>query len=150
MSIKLTVTSHRVITVYNGMFDHTDCVMRALAEKKTLWDQDLSFTVKLARQRLPKYHAKVTAMTGMHVISAPILDRFRMLRSFRMSDKGMDIDPEDETSNITQYQETFLHYVDNEYFAKHRGVPVNKHKSLLSSNLIPSVTASASSQSFFD
>jgi len=89
-------------------------------------------------------------MTGMHVISAPILDRFRMLRSFRMSDKGMDIDPEDETSNITQYQETFLHYVDNEYFAKHRGVPVNKHKSLLSSNLIPSVTASASSQSFFD
>jgi len=34
----------------------------------------------------------------------------------------MDINPEDEISYTTQYQEAFLMYVENEYCAKHRCV----------------------------
>jgi hypothetical protein len=39
------------------MFDHMDGVMRALAKKKTQWQEDLFFAVKLARQKLSKYYA---------------------------------------------------------------------------------------------
>ena len=80
------------------MFDHMDGVMHALAKKKTQWKEDLCFEVKLARQKLSKYYAEVTPTTGMLLISAHILYPFRKLRSFRQSDKGMDINPEDETS----------------------------------------------------
>ena len=62
----------------------------------------------------------------------------------------MDINPEDEISYTTQYQEAFLNYVENEYCAKHRHVPVNKLQTILSSNLVPSATASGSYQSSFD
>jgi len=62
----------------------------------------------------------------------------------------MDINPENKTFYTTQYQETFLKCVENEYCAKHRHVPVDKHKSLPSSNFIPSATASGSYQSSFD
>jgi len=62
----------------------------------------------------------------------------------------MDINPEDETSYITQYQEAVLKYVENEYCAKHRRVPVNKLETVPSSNLVPSATASGSYQLFFD
>jgi hypothetical protein len=48
MSNRHTVTLHHVITVYNDMFDHIDGVMRALAQKKTPWKEDLFFAVKLA------------------------------------------------------------------------------------------------------
>jgi len=96
-----------------------DGVMRALAKKKTPWKEDLFFAVKLARQKLSKYYAEVTSTTGILLISAHILDPFRKLRSFRKWDKGMDINPEDETSYTTQYQEAFLKYVENEYCAKH-------------------------------
>ena len=119
MSKRHKVTLHHVITVYNDMFDHMDGVMRALAKKKTPWKEDLFFAVKLARQKLSKYYAEVTPTTGMLLISAHILDPFRKLRSFRKWDKGMDINPEDETSYTTQYQEAFLKYVENEYCAKH-------------------------------
>jgi hypothetical protein len=78
-----TVTLHHVITVYNDMFDHMDGVMRALAKKKTAWKEDMFFAVKLAGQNLSKYYAEVTPTTGMLLISAHILDPFRMLRSFR-------------------------------------------------------------------
>jgi hypothetical protein len=111
------------------MFDHMDGVMRAMAKKKTQWKEDLFFAVKLARQKLAKYNADVTPTTGMLLISAHILDRFHKLRSFRKWDKGMDINPEDETSYTTQYQEAFLKYVENEYCAKHRRVPVIKLQS---------------------
>jgi len=37
----------------------------------------------------------------------------------------MDIDPEDEISYIAQSQEAFLKYVEDEYCAKHRWVPVS-------------------------
>ena len=150
MSKRHTVTLHHVITVYNDMFDHMDGVMRALAKKKTPWKEDLFFAVKLARQKLSKYYAEVTPTTGMLLISAHILDPFRKLRSFRKWDKGMDINPEDETSYTTQYQEAFLKYVENEYCAKHRRVPVNKLETVTTSNLVPSATASGSYQSSFD
>jgi hypothetical protein len=132
------------------MFDHMDGVMQALAKKKTPWREDLFFAVKLARQKLSKYSAEVTPTTGMLLISAHILDPFRMLQSFRKWDKGMDINPEDKTSYTTQYQLVFLKYVENEYCAKHRRVPVNKLETVPTSNLVPSATASGSYQSSFD
>jgi hypothetical protein len=132
------------------MFDHMDGVMRALAKKKTRWKEDLFFAVKLAQQKLSKYYSEVTPSTGMLLISAQILDPFMKLRLFRKWDKGMDIDPEDETSYTAQYQEAFLKNVKNEYCAKHQCVPVNKLETVPSSNLVPSATASGSNQSSFD
>jgi len=138
------------MTVYNDMFDHMDGVMRALAKKKTQWKEDLFFAVKLAPQKLSKYYAEVTPTMGMLWISAHILEPFRKLRLFRKWDKGMDINPEDKTSYTTQYQEAFLKYVEKEYCAKHRRVPVNKLETVPSNNLLPSATASGSYQSSFD
>jgi len=62
----------------------------------------------------------------------------------------MDINPEDETSYTTQFQEAFRKYVENEYCAKHQRVPVNKLQIIPTSNLVPSATASGSYQSSFD
>jgi len=62
----------------------------------------------------------------------------------------MDINPEDEISYTTQYQETFLKYVGNEYCAKHRHVTVNKLETVPSSNPVLSATVSGSYQSSFD
>jgi len=132
------------------MSDHMDDVMRALAKKHAQWKEDWFFAVKLARQKLSKYCTEVTPTMSMLLISAQILDPFRKLRSFRKWDKGMDINPEDETSYTTQYQEAFQKYVENEYCVKYRRVPVNKLETVLSSNLVPSVTASGSYQSSFD
>jgi len=132
------------------MFDHMDGVMCALPRKKTQWKDDLFLTVKLARQKLSNWYAEETPTTGMLLISTYILNLFRKLRPCRKWDKGMDIDPENETSYTTQYQEAFLKYVENEYCAKHWRVTVNKHESLPSSNPIPSATASGSCQSSFD
>jgi len=126
------------------MFDYMDNVMWALAKKKTQWKQDLFFTVKLARQKLAKYFAKVTPMMGMLLISAHILDPFRKLRLFRQWDKGMDTNPEDETSYTTQYKEAILKHMENEYCAKHRHVPLNRPENVPSCNLILSAMAPAS------
>jgi hypothetical protein len=150
MSKRHTVTLHHDISVYNDMFDHMEGVMRALAKNKSQWKEDLFFAVKIARQKLSKYYADVTPSMGMLLIAGHILDPFRMLRSFRKWNKGTDINPEDETSYPTQYQEAFLNYVENEYCAKHRQVPVNNLKSLPISNPIPAAKASASCQSSFD
>jgi len=150
MSKRHTVIMHHVITVYNDMFDHIDGVMRALAKKKTQWKEDLFFTVKIARQKLSKYYTAVTPTTGMLLISAHILDPFRKLRSFKIWDKGIDINPEDEISYTTQYQEAFLKYVENEYCAKHRREPVNTFETVHNSYFVPSATASGSYQSSFD
>jgi hypothetical protein len=64
--------------------------------------------------------------------------------------KGMDINLEDKTSYTTQYHEAFLKYVETEYCAKHRRVPVNELETVLSSNLVPSATTSGFYQSSFD
>jgi len=145
-----TVTLHHVISVYNDMFDHMDGVMCALAKKKTPWKEDLFFAVKLARLKLSKYYAEVTPSMGMLLMSAHILDPFWKLRSVTKWDNGFDFDPQDETSYSTQHQEVFLKYMENEYYAKHRGVLVNKHESLRMSNPIPSDMVLGSGQSSFD
>jgi len=87
---------------------------------------------------------------GMLPISAQILDPFQRVPSYRNWGNGMDINPEDETSFTTQYQEAFLNYVANEYYAKHRHVPVNIPESERSSVLVTSGIASESGQSSFD
>jgi len=83
------------------MFDRMDGVIRALAKKKTQLKADLFFAVQLARQKLSKYYAEVTPTMDMLLISAHIFDPFSKLQSFRKWDKGMDINPEDETSYTT-------------------------------------------------
>jgi len=90
-----------------------DGVMRALAKKMTEWKEDLFFAVKCAWQKLSKYYTEVIPTTGMLIITAHIHDPFRKVWSVRKSDNGMDINPEDETSYTTQYQETFRKYVEN-------------------------------------
>jgi len=150
MSKRHAVTLHHVITVFNDMFDHMDGVMRALAKKKTPWKEDLFFAVKFPQQKLSKNYTEVTPTTGMHLISAHILDPFRKLWLFRKWDKGMDIIPEDETSYTTQYQEVFLKYVENEYCAKHRRLPVNTSENIQNINLSFSAMASTYGQSSYD
>jgi len=86
----------------------------------------------------------------MLLVSAQILNPFRKLQSFRKWDKGIDINPEDETSYTTQYQGVFLKYVDNEYCANHRRASVNDLETVPSSNHVPSATASGCYQSSFD
>jgi hypothetical protein len=146
MSKRHTVTLHHVITVYNDMFNHMNGIMRALAKNMTPWKEYLFFAVKLAGQKISKYYVEVTPTTSMLLISAQILDRFRNLRSFRQWDKVMDINPEDTISYTTHYQDAFLKYEENKYCAKQRGVPVNQLETVLSSNLVPSASASGSYQ----
>jgi hypothetical protein len=124
MSKRHTVTLHHIITVYKDVFDHMDGEMRALAKQKTQWKADLFFAVKCARQKLSEYYIEVTSTTGMLLISADILDLFQKLRSFRKWDKGMDTNPEDETSFPTKYREVLPKYVENEYTVKHSRLPV--------------------------
>jgi len=97
---------------------------------------------------LSKYYAEVIPITGL--ILAQILDQFQKLRSFRKWDNGMDINPEEEISCTTQYQEAFLKYVENEYCAKCRRFSVTKHEQLPKNDFIPSAMASQSGQSSFD
>jgi hypothetical protein len=132
------------------MFDHMDGVIEPLAKMKTQWKEDLFFAVLLAREKVSKYYAEVNLTTGMLLISTHILNPFRKLQSFRMWDKGMDIDPQDETSYTTQYQKALLRNVLNEYCAKHRRVPVNEVEMVLSSNLVLFAMASRSYQSSVD
>jgi len=84
--------------------------------------------VKVARQKLSNYYIEVTPITSMLLISAQIPDPFWELQSFRKWDKGMDINLEDEPSYTTHYQDAFLKYVQNKYFAKRRQLAVIKPK----------------------
>jgi len=137
-------------SVYNDMFNHRNCMIRAWPGIKNPWKEDLFFAVKLARQKQSKYYTGVTPMTCMLLIAAHMLHPLWKLRSFGMSDNGMHLKPEDETSYTTQFQEPFVRYVENEFCAKHRRVPVNMQESFPSSNLIHSTTSSGSCQSSFD
>jgi len=150
MSRRYTVTLGHGITVYNDMFDHMDHIMRDIAKKKTPWKEGLYFAVKLGRQKVSKYFTEVTSTTGMLIISTLMLDRFRKVQLFRNWDKGTDIHPADGTLYTAQYNEVFLKYVENEYWAKHRCLLVIKCKSVPNNNLFSSATASGSSQSYFD
>ena len=62
----------------------------------------------------------------------------------------MDINPDDETLYTTQYQEAFLKYVENENWAKQRGLPCMEPESILSNNHFSSAMASRSGHSFYD
>jgi len=62
----------------------------------------------------------------------------------------MDINPEDETSYTTQYQEAFLTYMENEYCSKHRWLSVIKPERIPNNNPFPSAMASGYSESSFD
>jgi len=62
----------------------------------------------------------------------------------------MDINPEDETSYTTQYQEASLKYVENESRAKHRRLPVTQSENIQNNNLSFSAMASKSGQSLYD
>jgi hypothetical protein len=106
-----TATLDQVITVYNDMFDHMNGIMPAVARKKTWWKEDLIFTVNFVQQKLSKYCAEVTPTTGVHLVSVHIIDPFWKLSSFRKWDNSMDINPEDETLYITQYNEALLNYM---------------------------------------
>jgi hypothetical protein len=150
MSKRYSVTMHHVITLYNNMFDYMHGMMRTLAQHNSQWNEDLFFAVKLARQKLSKYYLEVTPKTYMVRIYPQILNPFLKLRSCTMWDKGMDINPEDETSYSTQYPEAILKYVQNEYCAKHQGAPFNKLETVLNSNLVPYALASGSNLSSFD
>jgi len=55
----------------------------------------------------------------MLVISAHILDSIWKLRSYRKWDKEMDITTDYDTSYTTQFQETFVNYVENKCWDKH-------------------------------
>jgi len=149
MSKEHTVTQHHVITVYNHMFNHMDGVMWALPKMKTQWKKDLYFAVKFVWQRQSKYCTKGTPRTGMLLISAHIVDPFQMLWSFRKSDKGMHINPEDETSYTTQFKEALLNSVENESCAKHRCLVVITHENIPNTNLVSSTMASRSGQSSY-
>jgi len=145
-----TVTLDNLSTVYNDMFDRMDGVMRGLAKKKTQWKEDLFVAMKFTWQKLSKNYMEVTPTTCMLRISAHILDPLNTLRSFRKWDKGMDINPQVKPSYITQYQEAFLNYVENEYCAGHRRLKVTKLETIPDNNLGSSRMASRSSQSSYD
>jgi len=70
--------------------------------------------MKVARQKLPKYYAEVTPMTGLLPTSAHILDPFWKLRSLRKWDKAMDMIPVDETSYTAQFREALMKYEEKE------------------------------------
>jgi hypothetical protein len=116
----------------------------------TQWKDDLFFAVNFAGQKHSKNYTEETTIMRMLLISAQILNPFRKLELFRKCNKAMANDPEDEISYTTQYQEAILKYAENEYYAKHRCGPVNKVKTVPSSNLLPSAIASGSYQTFFD
>jgi hypothetical protein len=89
-------------------------VIWALGRNKTQWEEELFFTLRLARQKLFKHYAEVTPSPSNLLISAHILNSIRKMRSFRTWDNEKDINPEYETSYTTQYEECFLKYVENE------------------------------------
>jgi len=95
------------------MFDRMDGIMQALAKKKMQLKQCLYITVKVARQKVSKYYAEVTPMTGLHLIAAYTVHPFRNVWSSRNWDAAIDINPEDEPSYTTQYQEVCLKYLEN-------------------------------------
>ena len=77
------------------------------------------FAVTIARQRLPRYNAEIILKMYFDLISTHILNPFLKLRTCTKWDTGMDIIPENETTDTTQYQQRSLKYVKSKYCAKH-------------------------------
>jgi len=98
--------------------------------------------VKFPWQKLSINDAEVTPTTGVHPMSALILDSFQNLSSFQKCDKAMDVNPEDMSFHIAQYEEAFLQYVENECCAKQRWMSAIQSEDVPGSNIIPSAKAS--------
>jgi len=64
--------------------------------------------MKFAWQKLSESYNEVTTIMGIHLISAYIIDSLQKLGLFRKWDKGVDINPDDQTPYTIQYQEAFL------------------------------------------
>jgi hypothetical protein len=94
-----------------------------------------------AQQKLIKHYAEVTATTGLVLISAHIIYHFLLLQWFNKWDKELDINPEDETSNPTEYQEGLLDDRGNANRAKHQCLPVNEPENIRNNNLFSSTMA---------
>ena len=115
MSKRKTITPHRVISIYNDMFDHMDSVLKALWKKRVEWQRDIHRAVRCARAKLRKYYSKVTPETGLILIVGAILDPFRKLRIFEGWDKEMGLMPDDRDSYTSQYSNAFLQYWEENY-----------------------------------
>jgi len=124
-----------------------DGAILELTKKKTQSKEDIYYTMKFAPWKVSKYYTEVNPMTGIHLISAYIIDSFWKLRSFRKWDKAMDINPEDETSYTTKYQEVFLKTVENKYCAKHGQMSVIKCENVLGRNFLSTAKSSGCGQS---
>jgi len=116
----------------------------------TPWMEDLDFTVTVACQTLSKYYPDVTWTTSELLTSQSILNPVRKLRSFRKWEKGMDINPEDETSYTAQYQEAILKNLANDRSATHRRIPVIQPENVPPSNIFLTPMASGFGHSSFD
>jgi hypothetical protein len=64
--------------------------------------------------------------------------------------KGIDINPDDDTSYTTIYQDALLNYVENEYSTIHNRFPVSKPEHVPNNNLVFSAVASSSDHSSYD
>ena len=115
MSKRRTITLHRVIVIYNHMFDHMDSVLKALSKKKIQWKRDIHRAVRCARTKLRKYYAKVTPETGLILILATMLDPFTKGQIFEGWDKEMGVGSGDQTSYSRQYSDAFLDYWEKQY-----------------------------------
>jgi len=80
--------------------------------------------MRFACSKLPKYSTEVTPITGMLLISAPLLDPVQKMQSLWKWDNGVHIDPKDEIAYTTQYQESLLKYMEKEFCANHWRLPV--------------------------
>jgi hypothetical protein len=98
MSKRHTITLHRVITIYNDMFDHMESVLKALAKKQTQWKRDIHSAVQASRRKLRKYYSNVSPESGLLLILAAILDPYRKLRTFEHWDKEMGVSKDDSDS----------------------------------------------------
>jgi len=92
----------------------------------------------------------MTSTVGINLISAHIFDLLWKLQSFRKQDRGININPQEETSYTTQYEEALLKYVENEYYTKRRCLPVIDSEPVPSNNLFSFVMASRSGQSCYN
>lgn len=115
MSKRHTVTLHRVISIYNEMFDHMEGAINVLKTKQTTWKKDIYHAVQAAHQKLQKYYSNVTPESGLLLILAALLDPFRKAKTFKGWDSKMNIDYRDPASYTFQYTEAFLRYWEANY-----------------------------------
>jgi hypothetical protein len=118
MSKRHSITLHRVIGIYNDMFDHMEGIITALSMKQTQWKIDIRRGMRAARKKLSSYYAEVTPESGLLLILAHMLDPYRKTRTFQVWDKRAGVDPNSSDSYTWQYKKAFLNYWDQHYVTK--------------------------------